>query len=63
MDWWHWLIVLGFLAFGVYTLVTGNWHMRGDPSPTMARVGGGLLVFIVLLIIVHGLGLIKQESD
>jgi hypothetical protein len=63
LEWWHWLVTVGIIAFGVYTLLTGDWHLRGNPYPTMARVGGGALVFIGLIAIAYGLGWIGRDSE
>jgi hypothetical protein len=62
-EWWHWLIVVAFIAAGTYTLITGNWHLRRNPDPTMVRIGGGAVVLIGVMGVLVGLGVLKEGQD
>jgi hypothetical protein len=57
-------VVLSLLvvAFGAYTLVTGEWHFRREPSETMVRIGGGLIVFLGIVGFLASIGKIREET-
>jgi hypothetical protein len=42
--------------------VTGEWHLRGDPSETVTRIGGGFIVFLGVVIFLASIGKIREET-
>jgi hypothetical protein len=63
-EWFHWLGVVAVFAIGAYMLVSGDWiFYKGNPTPTMARVGGGAIVAIALMATLVGLGVLREGRD
>lgn len=61
-DWLTVLGGIGMIAFGAYTLLTGHWLLRGAPNETVTRIGGGFIVFLGLVVLLAGLGLVRENE-